>query len=324
VVPRPFRWILAFPYSPWWLGAAAGAGYLLLSGSAALGGSHWLGGGGTMELSYALWFAWVPVSVVLLVRGTERDAGELAPTLGVDPSGRETLRHEALSVSPRAIWIGAAIGLSMTGAGVALGFSANPALTGAVAGFVIVREIAVELSVFCVMGWGVGAALRLSQLTAERARPDLLARNVFAPLVRNGSRLALLWLVLNAIGLPTFLAPPASVGAETAQAWLAMTAVLALFAVGALLIPTQGARQAIRAAKAEELAKVHAEIAGARRARDDERLPGLLAWENRIEGLAEWPINAAALRRIGLYLFIPLASWVGGALVERLVDTALS
>jgi hypothetical protein len=71
------------------------------------------------------------------------------------------------------------------------------------------------------------------------------------------------------------------------------------------------------------LTRVRAQIAEARQTRDDVRLPGLLAWESRVESVPEWPIDAAALRRIALYLLIPLGSWVGGALVERLVDALL-
>jgi hypothetical protein len=35
----------------------------------------------------------------------------------------------------------------------------------------------------------------------------------------------------------------------------------------------------------------------------------------------ERPIDAPTLRRFALYLAIPLGSWFGGALVERMVDT---
>ena len=55
----------------------------------------------------------------------------------------------------------------------------------------------------------------------------------------------------------------------------------------------------------------------------EERLPGLLAWEGRVEAVSEWPIDAATLRRPGIFVLLPLGSWIGGALVERLVDAAL-
>jgi hypothetical protein len=326
-LPRAFRWILAFPHSPFWLGAAAGAAYVLLAGATALaatGTTRWFAGGGTMELSYALWFAWVPIAVALLVRGVERDVLELAPTLGVEPSGRAALLQEALSVPVRAIAIGATVGLLMTGAALGLGLGmTDPSPTGAARIFVAVREVTIELAVFCVLGWGVGAALRLSWLTAERARLNLLECNVFSPLVRNGLRLALLWLIVNAISIPVVLAPPAVFSVRAAQTGMALTLVLGFCAIGALLISTQGARSATRAAKGDELTRVRAQIAEARQTRDDVRLPGLLAWESRVESVPEWPIDAAALRRIALYLLIPLGSWVGGALVERLVDALL-
>ena len=40
--------------------------------------------------------------------------------------------------------------------------------------FLVLREVAIELPMFAVVGWGIGAAVRLSRLTEERARPDLL------------------------------------------------------------------------------------------------------------------------------------------------------
>ena len=53
------------------------------------------------------------------------------------------------------------------------------------------------------------------------------------------------------------------------------------------------------------------------------KIPGLLAFENRIESVREWPFDAPTLTRFFLYVAIPLGSWVGGALVERLLGAAL-
>jgi hypothetical protein len=52
-------------------------------------------------------------------------------------------------------------------------------------------------------------------------------------------------------------------------------------------------------------------------------MPSLLAYEARIESVREWPFDTSTLRRFALFLLIPLASWIGGALVERVVDAAL-
>ena len=53
-------------------------------------------------------------------------------------------------------------------------------------------------------------------------------------------------------------------------------------------------------------------------------LPALLAWEARIEAVREWPFDTLTLVRFSLFVLIPLASWLGGAVVERLLDLALS
>ena len=52
-------------------------------------------------------------------------------------------------------------------------------------------------------------------------------------------------------------------------------------------------------------------------------LPALLAWEARIESVREWPFDTPALVRFALFLLIPLGSWLGGAMVERVVDLVL-
>lgn len=39
--------------------------------------------------------------------------------------------------------------------------------------------------------------------------------------------------------------------------------------------------------------------------------------------MREWPFDAPTLARFLLYVAIPLGSWIGGALVERLLGAAL-
>ena len=49
----------------------------------------------------------------------------------------------------------------------------------------------------------------------------------------------------------------------------------------------------------------------------------LVAYEERTERVREWPFDAPTLFRFALYLLIPLGSWLGGAVMERLVDRLL-
>lgn len=43
----------------------------------------------------------------------------------------------------------------------------------------------------------------------------------------------------------------------------------------------------------------------------------------KVEAVREWPFDAPAVLRFVLYLLIPVAGWIGGALMERLLDAAL-
>ncbi len=96
-----------------------------------------------------------------------------------------------------------------------------------------------------------------------------------------------------------------------------------------LLTPARQVRSSIRDVKREELARLEPLL---RQARNDTltgdattqgRLTDLLAYKTQVESTPEWPFNSSTLLRFGLYLLIPVASMVGGALVERVVDMVL-
>jgi hypothetical protein len=52
----------------------------------------------------------------------------------------------------------------------------------------------------------------------------------------------------------------------------------------------------------------------------NEEIQGLLALETRIENVPEWPFDMNSFSRVILYLLLGLGSWVGAALVERLLE----
>jgi hypothetical protein len=57
--------------------------------------------------------------------------------------------------------------------------------------------------------------------------------------------------------------------------------------------------------------------------RDVARLPALLAYEARIEGVREWPFDTPTLARFGLLVLLATGSWLGGAVVERVLGVVL-
>jgi hypothetical protein len=173
------------------------------------------------------------------------------------------------------------------------------------------------------LAWVVGV-VRFWRCGRRGVRVDLLDLAALAPFAGFGLRLALV-----VLAIPVLMAPAAALGLSPAPVELALYGGVVALGLAALVVPSWGLHTAIREAKAAELARVRRALHGdpaaldaSPLARDAERLStlDLALWQDRVEALREWPFDARALRRFGLYLLIPLGSWVGGALVERLVD----
>lgn len=158
----------------------------------------------------------------------------------------------------------------------------------------------------------------LSRWTERWAEVDPLDRAPLAPLARRGLQSALLivlgisiFVFVNSIGSPSSILPYTQAG---------MVAV----AAAALVLPSLGVHKRLGKARREALARLSAEI---RAARDDpqalERRAALLTLRQHTEAAREWPFDLGTLGRFALYAGIGLGSWVGGALVERLLDLAI-
>jgi hypothetical protein len=196
---------------------------------------------------------------------------------------------------------------------------------------VVAREILYDVLVFRVLMWAIIVALRLSRLARERVQVSLVDLEPLRPFSQNGVRLALFWLLLWAIWVPTLFMMPME--RNVLLATVTLMGVGILLSAVAIAISTLGVHRRLRETKAAELANVRGAIERDRtaalsadhpdRAAAADRLPGLLAYEARVEAVPEWLLDSHSLRRLGLYLLIPVASWVGGAMIERLVDAAL-
>ncbi len=84
--------------------------------------------------------------------------------------------------------------------------------------------------------------------------------------------------------------------------------------------------------KQEELERVRAAIRGDRSALADSgiatqaetlSLADLLAYRDTITSVREWPVRSPTFLRVFLLLMIPVGSWIGGALVERMLSSVL-
>jgi len=265
---------------------------------------------------------YLPVARFHLTRSAVRNRRDLARWLGVDApraSGRLDPRR-----SVRAGLIGLAI-LPIT----ALIVDRDPGLYFRSGYWAFEQAFAWVVGGFVTFWAGSFAYATLawsqhfSRLAASLREIDLLDPGGEAPFARQGLTSALLWLVLlslmalNVIDL----------------AWFIAIAVFALVVgVAALLLPVQGVRSRIRQAKRQELDRITAALRGDGTALADSpiraRAAGLsvadlLAYRHFVESVREWPFDTVTIVRFGLYLAIPLGSWLGGALVERLLGAAL-
>jgi hypothetical protein len=178
----------------------------------------------------------------------------------------------------------------------------------------------------------IDSARLYSRIGERQVTFDLLDLAPLSPLTHHGLRIVLLSAIIVAALVIVFSrsVTPALGSPMTATLLGCLWAVL--LAAAAFLLPVRGLRRQIRARKAEELAQLRDEIRrnrelvakpGADSAEAGARLPALLAFEKRIESVREWPFDAPTLTRFFLYVAIPIGSWIGGALVERLLGAAL-
>jgi len=179
--------------------------------------------------------------------------------------------------------------------------------------------------------WAVGLAMALELLLGSRfsrigerlREPDLTDLAPLAPFGRRAQRNVSWWILLAAF-LSLSYAGRGWAGELLPVALASLTA----FATGAFALPQLGARRRIRERKAAEREAARAAIRAARASAfgtpwASGRLADAIAWETRVAATREWPIEAPTLLRLGLYLAIGLGSWIGAALVEKLLGRLL-
>ena len=176
----------------------------------------------------------------------------------------------------------------------------------------------------------VSDSRKLSRLSRERVEVDLLDPPALAPFARLGLQNALIFIGAISIGLLFLADTGAAPGLGKVLVFVFLlsggTAIIVM------LLPALGIRERIREAKREALAECRERVrslgdvwrAGSSQARAQRAgLADLLAYCSLVESVPEWPFNAPSLRRLLLYLAIPLGSWIAGAMVERGLDRLL-
>jgi hypothetical protein len=263
-----------------------------------------------------------------VVKGFAADLATLRPTVEGSDAEFERLR-DSLTLFPRRGLVLASLAGPLVAFGV-LPWHQVPHLLGGSAVTFRDLSIFVYITVFYTVALPMlyvtaAAVFRMWRFGRSQVGVDLLDLEALAPFGRFGLRLALL---LN-LGFGLIPVAEAIRTPEATPFILSVFAPVALLGFAALAVPSGALHRRIREAKTAELARVRRALAGDRRALADSPLAAevdrlttvdLALWRDRVAATREWPFDAGALRRFGLYLLIPLASWVGAAFVERIVD----
>lgn len=335
---RVDRLLARLPLSSLWLGvvvlaalvaaylaSAAGLGQLeLLRGS---GQPLGLARGARYDLVLAVLIAYTVAVARVGRRGAVRDYVALGPVLRLPEPEHARLVRGAVSPDRRPL-------AASMGAGALFGLGLE----------LLTREVlAPELALGTVLSaWGVVLNVCLFALLGRMSYLSLRAGRTLSMLGRTATQVRLLD--------PASREPFARAGLRGAAFWFVGSSIASLLVfeavapgvVGlvlvltvtigslALILPARGIQRAVREAKQAELARVRRALEAERGRLTDPlspetvaRLPVLLAWEARIDAVHTWPFDTPTLLRFALFLLLPLGSWIGGAIVERLLDVWL-
>jgi uncharacterized membrane protein YedE/YeeE len=330
------------PVAPVWVGIATALALLVLFLAVA-----WASGGiaqflaqkegflrvrdARMGLFVVLLVAYLPTARRYAVLGARRNLDDLRQLLPAAATQIEAVRRSIDPMDARRNRIAGAIGLLVAPA-TALAIDRDPSMylePSYWRGYIVVTWI---------LGFGIGwhlgslvhTILEISRCFSQLARSgpahDLFDRGPVAPFVRQGLRSALLCVILVSLFAINLV--------DQGFLWMALLLVPAVLAVATatLVLPVRGVRDRIRAAKGAELERIHGALRGDPHALSGSAiaaraeglgLADLLAYRSFVESVRESPFDTPTLLRFTLYLAIPLGSWLGGALVERLLGALL-
>jgi len=282
------------------------------------------------ELLQAVIVGYAPAACAISLRGALRDLDDLRGSLDLSPVEFESERQALTRFSPGPLLVAGVLGGAV---GLALPFyppgwvgGVRPEFGDPIFTWALLRNT-LMLGLY---GWTiyieVEVARRLSQLGERSARVDLLDFAPLRPFARRGLRSVLLWVVLSVLLSLLFLAPWSSDPA------LAFLALVFLLAAALLLLPAWGVHRRILAAKQTELARIRDVIRSGRQSlleaagagsNPPGRMADVVAYEARVASIATWPFDLSTLVRFVLYVALGLGSWLGAAVVERLVSAVL-
>ena len=327
---RPFEWA---SQAPVWVGAWGFLAYLALALAV---WSAFLADGmppalrqlyAGMEVLNGLLLATLPTASAYAQRGAREDLRALRPALRCDDVEFEAQMRAVARVGAGRLTLAGALGAGLAACMVFFdpGFwlEGRPELASPVFLWVLPRHMAT--------GWVAGHALvtllhhtlAFSRLGRKWAVVDLLDLSPLRAFGRKGQRSALTLISISILVSCYWLTPMAGSSQPV------VLGIVLLFVGFSFVGPTLGVHHAIVERKRTEMQRVREAIRLEREHALDAsstsggRLADLIAYRGLIEDVREWPWDVPMLLRLALYVSLGVGSWLGGAIVERLLGLAL-
>lgn len=341
-VPWTLRVSARLPFAPYWTSVAIGLGYLVLvvirglatgtfSDEAIGSGPFWEQPGWWTVFVNAAMVSLGPTVMLYSLLGTTQDVRDLQPALGCSNAELERCVQSATRLSKPlmrfwgiSIMLITLVGTSMDP--VLSPIHGRPPLTDPQYLFAACRHAFIGWWMARAIYVDITTARAFSNLAQSLRQVDLLDLRPLLPFTRRGVRSVLFWMTASAILSLFWLGPHASPGNPMALVWFVGVAGVTLS------LPLGAVHRRIRSQKHAELERIRSAIradqavlledAGSDAAAASQ-LPALVAAEARVASVREWPFDASTVARFALYVSVGVGSWLGGALVERLLGTVL-
>jgi hypothetical protein len=277
------------------------------------------------EIVNAVMIGYLVAATVGAVEGARRDLRGLRALLGEAPREFEDLLDRATNTPAPLLHLGSAVGIVVGVLIVAL----DPRVWGQRAFdlgdpqlvWVIFRNVLTNW-----LAWRLGfheiVLARGFGLAARRVAVDLLDARPLAAFGRKSQRSVVVWVGFLVIFSTFWL------GDAAGSANVFFLALILAFLVPIYLLPLLGVHRRLLAAKQAELERVTERIRRAVSGAEappasQARLADWIAYRGLVEGAPEWPLNVPALVRSLLFVALGVGSWLGGAVVERLLGAFL-
>jgi hypothetical protein len=283
------------------------------------------------EIVNATLLGYVPAALVIARRGIDRDLSQLRPRLPSSDAEIADLRAAAIRTSGfagRAFKLGGIVsGFVFVFIDPSISLGAEPSLTNPAFVWALIRMPVLSWMICTLIVSDLNATRTYFHIGRNLIEVDLLDVQSLSSFARRGLRSALMWVIFSIILSLFWLGE----GVASPHNFHLLVALLTMATV-AFVVPLVGVHHRILSVKRLELDRLRDEIRVERAAVVDglsdenpasPRLANLIAYQQLIDRTREWPIDAANLLRFFVYLLIGLGSWLGGAVVERLLDRTL-